>query len=301
MRHARIVPAVCAVLLALSATVFGSADDTSDLADLTRELQEQENVLKTLVSKHEAHIRTSRDLRSFDEEQLKELIVKLCGLDEQRDGTEAKRIADGLERVASERVQEKFDDVFGAGDQLFREADYLSDQFERLADEADDLDDSTDEEVKKGAIALVPRINVGFELAKKMVTQMGADLNSLSNVKSGTMLGANNATIRAKMDYGKLKHQELQRTEQCDAKEVTLSSGRPDCVRFIENDCQVVEFKPDTYSESDAARQAERYVKDVQNEYKDLSAAKTCRQVTEGDVSLPVFRPVGYLYPACRP
>ena len=73
-----------------------------------------------------------------------------------------------------------------------------------------------------------------------MMEKTQSDSRSLDNVKQGTMNGANNPRIRAKMDYGKEMHVRKQSDYRCDEKEVVLSSGRPDCILFTENDCQVI-------------------------------------------------------------
>ena len=109
------------------------------------------------------------------------------------------------------------------------------------------------------------------------------------------MAGANNPTIRARMEYGKEKHKEMQ--AGCHESEVVLSSGRPDCIMFDENDCAVIEFKPDTYSESDARSQAAGYIEDVRAKFKDDDRAKKCKHNDDG----PIFEARAKLYPACRP
>jgi len=112
------------------------------------------------------------------------------------------------------------------------------------------------------------------------------------------MAGANNPTIRARMEYGKQMHKKMQDDFECDEKEVVLSSGRPDCIKFDQDDCKVIEFKPDTLTESDAARQASDYLEDVRDKFKDDERAKRCKQTSEGR---PIFEAVGKLYTACRP
>jgi hypothetical protein len=110
------------------------------------------------------------------------------------------------------------------------------------------------------------------------------------------MNGANNPVIRAEMEYGKEKHRSLQSSRSCDKREVVLSSGRPDCIKFDSDDCKVIEFKPDS-GNSDAERQARGYVDDVRRKFKDDDRAKKCKRDADG---YPIFRPVGETYSACR-
>jgi len=89
---------------------------------------------------------------------------------------------------------------------------------------------------------------------------------------------------------------DLQSSYSCDEREVVLSSGRPDCVKFAQDDCQILEFKPDTYSTSAAESQARTYLEDVRRKFKDDDRAKKCKQVD----GYPFFRTIGVTYTACR-
>jgi hypothetical protein len=100
------------------------------------------------------------------------------------------------------------------------------------------------------------------------------DRQTLDNVNNGVMLGMNNPTIRARVEYGKDKHKELQDSCSCDARELSLSSGRPDCVKF------------------------DRYLNDVRDYFKDDDRSKRCAHASDGSA---VYRSVGVLYPRCRP
>ena len=111
------------------------------------------------------------------------------------------------------------------------------------------------------------------------------------------MKGTNNPILRAKLEYGKQKHAELQGSYSCDEREVTLSSGRPDCILFRDNNCQVIEFKPDSWDESKAADQARAYLDDVRERFKDDDRAKRCKQ-TDGGAE---YTAVGITYPHCGP
>lgn len=124
-----------------------------------------------------------------------------------------------------------------------------------------------------------------------------SDRRTLDRVKDGVMSGSNNPTIRARMEYGKEKHKSLQSSRGCDERELVLSSGRPDCVKFEADYCKVIGFKPDTWSESAARDQASRYIDDVRRRFKDDDRAKKCKRDPDG---YPIFTPVGETYTACR-
>jgi len=58
----------------------------------------------------------------------------------------------------------------------------------------------------------------------------------------------------------------------------------------------IIEFKPDTNSESFAREQAAKYLDDVKRKFKDDDRAKKCKQKD----GYPDFTPVCETYPACR-
>jgi hypothetical protein len=122
-----------------------------------------------------------------------------------------------------------------------------------------------------------------------------SDRSTLDRVKEGVMNGSNNPLIRARMEFGKEMHRKLQSDRDCHEKEISLSSGRPDCIRFDPGDCKVIEFKPSTLSTSDAKEQAERYLRDVRDRFKNDDRAKQCKQDSDG----PIFRAEGETYKAC--
>ena len=150
--------------------------------------------------------------------------------------------------------------------------------------------------MKSDAAQLRQDIEKTQEAISKLFERLNSDRNTLDRVKEGVMNGSNNPTIRARMDYGKQKHKDLQSSFSCDEKEITLSSGRPDCIKFDADNCRVIEFKPDTWSQSNARDQAVRYVGDVRERFKNDERAKRCKQTSDG----PLFEAAGELYPACR-
>ncbi len=61
-------------------------------------------------------------------------------------------------------------------------------------------------------------------------------------LKDGLVRGYNNPKIRASIEVGKQKHEQLQR--DCAAKEQEIGSGRIDCVDLSSDTCRVIEIKP---------------------------------------------------------
>ena len=157
-----------------------------------------------------------------------------------------------------------------------------------------DDDDAPPGETEPPAVyvAKVKNLLVGLAPTRDEVAAVEADPAALRGLIDGWM-----AHIRARMEFGKEMHRKLQSDRGCHEKELTLSSGRPDCIRFDPGDCKVIEFKPDTYSTSDAKDQAERYLRDVRERFKTDDRAKQCQQNSDG----PIFKAVGETYAACRP
>lgn len=151
--------------------------------------------------------------------------------------------------------------------------------------------------IKDDAARLWSEVDRLVDSADRVMTGIQGDRSTLDRVKEGVMNGSNNPTIRARMEYGKDRHKSLQSSRSCDEREVVLSSGRPDCIKFETDACKVIEFKPDTWSESAAREQAARYIDDVRRRYKDDDRAKKCKRASDG---YPVFDAVGETYTACR-
>jgi hypothetical protein len=168
------------------------------------------------------------------------------------------------------------------------------DELNTLRSSVDSL--TRDADVRPDAERLLSEVKALVERVNGLKDKLDRDYASLTNVKNGVMLGANNPIIRAKMEYGKEKHVYNQRI--CEEKEMVLNSGKPDCVSFQENNCRVWEFKPDTYSESDARAQAERYIPDVVSKFRDNERVK--KNCLKDSAGAPIFTAVGVLYPACR-
>ncbi|MCY1019124.1 hypothetical protein [Pyxidicoccus sp. MSG2] len=282
-----------AVMLAVAtAAQAGPVDDlTSRKSDWDSTRRKMEDV----TNRVEAYIQRSRKLREMDKNELAELITQICRLDVEPNEDEANRLAQSLRDKVQENVKREYDSVNSEADKLEDDAERLLNDAKALLNNVKSLT-STDE-VKDESNKLVSELSNAIDRYTERAWQrLNDDYKTLDNVKNGVMNGSNNPKVRAAMEYGKEKHLYNQRI--CEEKELSLSSGRPDCVSFQKDACVVWEFKPDTYSESDAKSQAERYLSDVTYKFKDdRRAVENCKKNSDGQ---PIFEARGVTYPACR-
>lgn len=286
--------AVIVLTLAAWAPAAGAPDD---LSDRKREWEQMKSRMEEVSRKVDTFLEKSRKLREMDKTELDSLISQVCRLDVARDDDEADRLAKSIRDKVVDNVRREYESINSEGDDL------LDDDVEDTLNDAKSLRENTksltsNEETKaEGEKLLVEMSEAIDRFTNRVYQRMSDDYNSLTNLKEGVMNGANNPRIRAAMEYGKEKHVYNQRI--CEEKEVVLSSGRPDCISFQRDSCVVWEFKPDTYSESDARSQAERYLRDVQEKFKDdRRAIENCKKDSDGK---PIFEARGVTYPACRP
>lgn len=281
-----------AVLLVAVPAAAGPNDDMARLNGDFHGLQKEYEGLNAGV---ETFLAGSRKLREMDRDEITRLIIQICNLDIERNDDEEERIAKSL----VEKVQSNVRSEYGTLESSGKDWRYKISQFQdKLKGAARNTEPYTKiDEVKSDASKLLDQIRSQQDLAGRLWDKIVKDYDTLTNVKDGVMLGANNPRLRAAMDWGKAKHEYNQRI--CDEKEVVLSSGRPDCVSFRKDACAVWEFKPSTVGESAAKSQAERYVSDVQRYFKDDSRAKeNCKKDSNG---LPIFEAKGVTYEACKP
>ena len=204
-------------------------------------------------------------------------------------------IAKDLRDKIVDRVKREYDRTVDDGSRVLDDLGHLESEAKSARERAKDLE--SNDETKSEASQLRQDIEKSQEAIAKLFERLNSDRNTLDRVKEGVMNGSNNPTIRARMDYGKQKHKDMQSSFSCDEKEIVVSSGRPDCIKFEQDNCKVIEFKPDTYSVGQAEAQARGYIEDVRNRFKDAERAKRCKQNADG----PIFKEVGELYAACRP
>lgn len=283
---------VAASVLGLVSVLYADAKD--DLGRAQREhesLKTKTSDLKELVDRN---LEQSRNLRSMDKEQLSGLVDKICRLDITPNDREVLSIAKDMTEKVVELVRREYDRTSETAGRLVEQiARHLND-VKALRDRAKEL--RSQNEIKDDASRLADEAERLVEAVDKLMEKIQTDWKTLDRVKEGVMSGANNPIIRAKMEYGKEKHIALQSSRGCDEREVVLSSGRPDCIKFEQDNCRIIEFKPDTYSESAARDQAARYLDDVRRKFKDDDRARKCKQKD----GYPDFTPVGETYTACR-
>ena len=289
------VGGLVAVALALSTgvSVAGPKEDMSKRKD---EWNSVKRDMADISKKVSDYLSKSAKLRAMDKTELDALINHICELDIARNNDEAYRLAKSLGDKVVANVRREYDAINAEADRLG------GGDVERVINDAKSLRDNTKSltshaEVKDDANKLLSEMSAAIDqFTTRVYEKFTADYQTLTSLKKGVMNGSNNPEIRAAMEYGKKQHVSLQRT--CDEKELTLPSGRPDCVTFQKDNCAIVEFKPDTYTESEAKNQANKYVRDVQEKFKnDPRAQKNCKKDSN---KLPIFEPKGVTYPACR-
>lgn len=270
------------------------ADARDDLGHAKSDSDTLHSRLNTATSDVNTYLAQSVALRALDKEQLETLIDQICKLDMRRDDDDPSQLARDMREKAVQRVRAAYDDTVRAGDHEKDDLDRFRADVQSLRDRVRSLQDQSD--VKDDAGRLREDLETMLESIDRLKEKIDRDRGTLDRVRDGTMSGANNPLIRARMEYGKDEHKRLQSDRRCDESEVSLSSGRPDCIKFDPGDCKVIEFKPDSYSTSEAERQASKYLNDVRDRFKNDDRAKQCKQDADG----PKFTAVGELYPRCR-
>ncbi|MBX3160718.1 MAG: hypothetical protein KF773_32430 [Deltaproteobacteria bacterium] len=270
------------------------ADAKSDLDSAKRDYESVKSKYDDQKSRVESYLEQSRGLRSFDKDKLNSLIEMLCKQDVEPNDRDVDDAVKSLVQNAVDSVQRNYSDTLRTAMDRVGGIERILEQAKAVRNRAKDL--KSQDAVKDDASRLTDDAQRLADDTDRLMEKVQSDLKSLDNVKQGTMNGANNPTIRAKMEYGKEKHKDLQNSYSCDEREVVVSSGRPDCVKFTQDDCQIIEFKPDTWSTGQAESQARQYLDDVRRKFKDDDRAKKCKQVD----GLPFFRTVGVTYSACR-
>lgn len=119
-----------------------------------------------------------------------------------------------------ERVKSSYNDAVNAGSNVFDDLGRLESEAKNARDRARKLEDQP--EVKSDAERLRQDIEKTQEAIAKLFERLASDRSTLDRVKEGVMTGANNPTIRARMEWGKQQHVAMQSNRQCDEKE----SGR---------------------------------------------------------------------------
>jgi chromosome segregation ATPase len=286
------------VLCLLTWGVAVHADDANDLAQLKSDANNLKQQTEAATSKATEFLNLSKELRSKDDSELNELIRGICMQDIEVSGDDADRIANDLVFDSVSEISQSFEVMEERGDDLKGELEDLMNAIKSTMDRYEELEAS--EEVGDEAEDLIEQLMSNLETVNRRWSEINQDYQTLMNVQNGVMKGANNPRIRASLDYGKDMHKKMQDSLNCDDREVSVSGGRADCVKFDSSyGCLVIEIKPDTYSDNEARSQAERYISGLKSMYKDNDKAKQyCKLDSSGDW---IFTAKSESYPACKP
>ena len=214
---------------------------------------------------------SSRRLRELDKTELEELIGRICESDLEPNEDVERRLAEGLRDNAVERVSSSYLDAFQAGERVVKALEQLQKDIDVLVKNIIPL--TSIDQVKSDASSLLGDATALQENAKRLQDKLFDDYKALTNVRDGTMKGANNPKIRAAMKYGVDKHNDMTCPDPF-LKEVEILSGlRADCVSFAKDNCAVYEFKPDkNFDETSAAEWArKKYLQGITELYRKMS------------------------------
>lgn len=271
------------------------ADAKDDLSRAKSEYDALKSKVDDIKDKTERFLESSRARRSMDADELDKLVEQLCRLDTEPNDEEVEKVSRELRERAIDNVRREYDKTVELGGRVFDQIERAMNDVKALRTRAKER--KSQDAVKDDAGRLVDEVEKLVDVVDRLLEKLQSDRRTLDRVKEGVMYGANNPTIRARMEYGQEKHKSLQSSRSCDERELALSSGRPDCVKFESEACKVIEFKPDTYGESTAREQANRYVDAVRRKFKDDDRAKKCKRDADG---YPIFTAIGETYSACR-
>jgi len=175
------------------------------------------------------------ELKRMTPDETKRIVTAICAADEEGRRDAGLDIADRVSRT----VREKHSSLERARDDALRAIDnVLSD--ENLKDNHSD------------ARSLKEDVKTRWESIEKMTLRLR---------------GANHPVVSWMLDQGNRAH--VDRQYSCDAKEISLNSGRLDCAMATGETCTVVELKPDNSNAISKGRdQARRYREDLNEELK---------------------------------
>jgi hypothetical protein len=200
------------------------ADVRDDLSRVTGDYEAVKSHYETAKSKLEHYLDGSVALRRVDNDELNTLITQICRLDVKRDDDEAARLAREIVIKVIKKVGDEYERTVEDASNVFDDLGQLESEAKSVRNSARDLESK--DEVKSDAERLRQGIETTQESIGKLFDRINSDRATLDRVKSGTMNGANNPMIRARIEYGKEMHKKLQSDFNCDEKEIVLSSGR---------------------------------------------------------------------------
>lgn len=255
-----------------------------------------------------AHINESKKLRKFDADDMKQLITFYCGQDHERDGDAADDLSARMAATIVANVQGRVNEYTKSADavdaklkEVYGSLRDFQAELEKDAAEIDKLPGIDADELRplRDVIALVAALR--DKDREKFFGVAKGDRDSYMNVVAEDLKGANNPKIEASKRHGQRQHRDLQSSFGCDRKEHPAGGGYADCVRF--KDCTIFEFKPDSWSESEARRDGEGYLSDVNREFsKSSSEGKPWAHCwhEDGPTDGDGFVVQGYRYPRCQ-
>ena len=188
------------------------------IADLSKYRGSAKGTVTQLKKDYNEWLREVRKLRKFSDEDRNALRDVLCTAGEYEMEAKVKDVAD---RWASQ-ISSVYGTTFGQADRLKSRA-----QARELAK---------------------------YKGPKEVLTGIVQNLSNLEKLKNYELQGSNNPAIRAKMEWGKKRHLDLQgsctyaeleiSSSDCDNRVRPGSGCRVDCVK-TGSTCVVIEFKPD--------------------------------------------------------
>jgi len=181
-----------------------------------------------------------QDLKKFEPDETRQVVKAICEADE-----EARR---DIGRDISDRVAREVNDKLSDLQRVRDDANKLLDDV--IAD--DNLKDNRDD-------------------AKRLKEDVGTRWESIERM-SKSLRGANHPVVAFMLSQGQQAHVDRQRNE-CHASEVTLDSGRADCLMATGETCTVIELKPNNSRAISKGRdQARRYRDSLNDELKKPSS-----------------------------
>ncbi len=186
-------------------------------------------------SKVEEFKSQQQELKKMTPEETKRIVTAICEADEDQRKQAGRDIADRVARDVGSKVlsvERMRDDAYKLLD------DVISDQ--DLSGNHSDAKSMRDD------------VKTRWESIEKMTRRLR---------------GANHPVVSYMVDQGNRAH--VDRQSSCDAKEISLSSGRFDCAMASGETCVVIELKPDNSNAINKGRdQYGRYVRELNDELK---------------------------------
>ena len=285
-------------LISVLGVTHAFADEASDFAGLDADASALTGRQQELLSDEREYLEVNLSLRRQSDEDLARLINEICGTDIEGSENDGLNMAAQIADEIAEKIGVGYASLEKDKNDFLYKIDKQQGDLQSVKSEFGHLESST--EYGERAKPILAEITRQIEETKTVKNNVLRDFNSLSNIVDGIMRGSNNPQVRAAMDYGKDQHKNKQDELKCDDREVPAAGGYADCVKFTESDgCVVIEIKPDSYSETKAIAQAERYIDGLKTKYKDNDNAKQyCKKDSDDNW---IFTARWETYPACKP